>query len=295
MTPVLLRIFKTLLLLILIAGAALTGFARWKLEGLARRVAALSLAGTGVRTGAIHARSWPPAAVIDDLVVKTASGEELLRARKVVLPLGPGAWIGHGRLTGTPLFSGFSLKLRLGRSTGISLPAGLPDWPEWNASDGRVEVRAGESPAPIVLALAGVRASRRAGRITLDGTVEGEPARVAHLEGEWNAGRLSAKTSLGALPAMGASALLIAPPAIARGGEVTFEGTLVLDARRAQFRGDVDARDVIVVGDGASSALENRLRAGRGHARIPLVFDVDVTQGADWARVVREAIEAGAR
>jgi len=274
MTAVLFRIFKTIAMVFVIALAAAAGFARWKLDGLAKTVAAQALAGTPLRSGHVHARVWPPAAVIDDLVVKSAAGDELLRAKKLVLPLGVGAWIGHGKVIGAPHAEGFLLRIRVRSESAAALPAGLPDWSEWDAEDGRVELRSGAGPAPVALLLTAVTASRHGARLGLDGIVDGDPSRKAHLEGEWRDGKLVAQAILGPLAATAAAPLLVGAPAVVRGGEVTFEGTVTLDATRAAFRGDVDARDVLVEGGATPGSFETRLRAGRGRARVPLTLDL---------------------
>ena len=300
MTLVLMRIFKTIAVLVIVAVVAIAGIARWKLEVLARSVAARSLAGARtVHTGAVHARAWPPAAVVDDFSVRGAAGDEILHARRVVLPLAPGAWLGRGRAVGVPELEGFVLKLRLPRTSAAVFPAALaadalPDWPEWSATDGRIELRVGDGPASAGMILTEVRAARRAGTIVLEGGLEGAPSRRAHLEGNSKDGRLVATVKLGPLDAHAASAALL-ENAIIRGGEITFEGAWTLDARRATFRGDADARDMVVEGSANPGPVDARLRAGRGRARVPVLLDADLTRPVDWERALRAALESGAR
>lgn len=109
-----LRILKTLLLLFLVSVAAALAWSRWKLDGLARAVAHDSLSGaSSVSSGLVHARAWPPAAVIDDVSVRGLGGEEVARIEHLVLPLAPGALLGHFRSFGAPHLEGFLARVRL--------------------------------------------------------------------------------------------------------------------------------------------------------------------------------------
>ena len=293
------RIFKAAAIVALVAVAALLGLARWKLDRVARDVARGATAGArSLKSATVHAQVWPPAAVMQDVEIRGDGGEIILRARSLLLPFAPGSIIGRGRTVGTPRLEGFSMTLRVPRTAGAAWPgalasAALPDWSNWVAEDGRIEVRFGDAPAAVAFVIESARLERHGAAMSLSGGVAGVRMQG---DGEWRGRTLSLHLATGSLDAVSAASMLIESPAVVRGGVVSLEGVLTLDAKHASFRGDLETGDLVIEGASATPGpLERRLRSRRGRARVPIRVELDLTRGSDPARAFREAIAAASR
>jgi hypothetical protein len=115
---------------------------------------------------------------------------------------------------------------------------------------------------------------------------------VRSLEGGWQGGKLVLQSTL-PVDAVAASPLLVEAPALVRGGQVSFLGSLSIDAMHVGFRGSVETHDLLVEGVGPATPLQHRLRNGSGRARLPLAVEIDLLQGGDWARAFREGLATG--
>ncbi|HVO29929.1 MAG TPA: hypothetical protein VMV18_04300, partial [bacterium] len=168
------RIFKIVAFAAVAAGVAGVMIARSKLDHAARAAAEQVLAGaSGVEHGPVHARVWPPAAIVEDVRIHGAAGAKLVRAQRLVLPIA--LW----GIAATPArLEHWTMELRVPRA-GV-VPArtllggeGLPALATWDAEDGRVELRAGDAPASASLVLTSVRVTRRGDTLHVEGNVEG--------------------------------------------------------------------------------------------------------------------------
>lgn len=290
------KIFKTIGFAVVTGAVGLGLAGRWKLDAMARaRVATALAAAPGLAHGHVHGRLFPPAAVIDDLEIR-GDGSRVLSANRLELPL-----VDVPFLAQPPRLVSWTLALRVPRAGPVPVRtlfagAGLPAWRDWDAVDGRVELRAGEPPASATLVLSGVRVSRRDDHLTIDGAIDVGGSGRVHADGRIRDGAFAGTAALGPLDAKESASLLVDPhEATIRGGTISLEGSLSASARAVAFAGDIATADVVVEGRGAPSAFERRLRSLGPGAKIPLALTLDLSRGLDGPRAFRAAIaDAGA-
>ena len=299
------RLLKLAALLVVVAVLGAAGVAWVGLEGAARRAAADATAPWEKRLvwERTSTRLLPPSAVLEGAVLSNAEGDELLRARRVVLPLLPGAWTGRGAATASPRLEGFALTLDVPRDDAANWVEALADkalpkleW--WSGSDGTVSVRVGGRDGEAI-SFQGVRAKRRKYSFVLEGTVAGVAGSVARLDASWDpSGKVPVQLGLAAGPfdAGPWSAWLLAPSeGRVRGGRATIDGHVGFPGSAVGFEGALDVKDVFVEGaDSKPGAFENAVRRGNGNARFEIVLQGPFAAGADWSQRSRDAVGSAA-
>ena len=298
------RLLRAMLMLVGLAVVLLVGAAWLGLERAARRAADTAMAPWAKRVPweRVHARVLPPAAVLENVRLANAEGDELLRAARVVLPLRPGAWTGGSRVVGAPHLEEFTLAFAVPRREPAAwaealLDAELPPLEWWSGERGTVEVRLGEGSDAVELRVEDVTARRRKYSLHLAGTIAGRPGSDAVLDGGWDPyGKEPPRFELRAGPLEAApwsAWLLDAREGRVRGGALHLSGVASLAAKRLRFDGVITARELLVEGhDAKPGALEMELRRKPDGTSFRIAFDGPIAAGADWRAQVRSAIAA---
>lgn len=300
------RLLKLALTLLVMLVVGVVGVAWIGLEGASRKAAARATAPWAKRLTweKTSTRLLPPAAVLEGAVLVNQEGDELLRARRVVLPLLPGAWTQRGAATASPRLEGFSITLEVPRDDAPNWAEALDDgaipaieW--WSGSDGSVLVRFGGVDAE-ALRFDGVRFTRRKYSIHAEGRVAGVPSSRAVLDGSWEpSGKAAPVFTLEAGPFDAApwSAWILAPAdGRVRGGRATLAGKIRFPGNAFAFDGSLATSDVLVEGaDSRPGAVEAALSRGNGTASVPIAVQAPMNVGVDWRTRVRDAVHASAK
>lgn len=275
------------------------------LEGAARRAAADATTPWEKRLTweRVSTRLLPPAAVLESAVLVNAEGDELLRSRRVVLPLLPGAWTGRGVATASPRLEAFALTLDVPREDAANWAEALsdkglpkPEW--WSGSDGTVSVRIG-GPDGEAISFQDVRVKRRKYSFTAEGRVAGIAGSAARLEGAWDpSGRTPVLFGLAAGPfdaGPWSGWLLPSSEGRVRGGRASLDGIVSFPGSALGFEGTLDVKDLLIEGaDARPGALEEAVRRGNGNARFTITVQAPLGAGADWRTRARDSVRAAA-
>lgn len=302
-----LRLVKVALTAGLVALLAGCGAAWIGLDQAARRAVAEASKPWGDRLAhaRVSVRLLPPSAVMEDVVLRNAEGDELLRASRVALPLLPGAWTGKGTATASPRLEDWTFTLDVPRGDAANWAEAiggeqLPRLEWWQGSGGTVAIRFGEGARGESLRLTQVELRRRKYSLRMTGTVEGIPGSRSSLVGDWDpSGGAPARFALSAGPfdAGPWTAWLLAPAeGRVRAGRLHLGGEVTFPARSFRFDGRLSLEDVLVEGaGGAPGSLETLLHRGNGSARLSIVVEGPYAGGADWRARTCQAIAAAAR
>jgi len=302
-----LRLLKLAALIVAVAVLGAVGVAWLGLEGAARRAAADATAPWAkekrLSWDRVSTRLLPPSAVLEGAVLANAEGDELLRARRVVLPLLPGAWTGRGAATASPRLEGFALTLDVPRDDAANWAEALadkalpkPEW--WSGSDGTVSVRVG-GPDGAAISFADVRAKRRKYSFVLEGTVSGVAGSSARLDASWDpSGRTPVQLGLAAGPFdAGPWSAWLLPPSEGRvrGGRASIDGHVRFPGSAIGFEGTLDVKDLFVEGaDARPGVFESAVRRGNGNGRFTIALQGPFAAGADWSQRSRDAVGTAA-
>ena len=305
MTKAMFRLLKLALTLVVMLVVGIVGVAWIGLEGASRKAAARATAPWAKRLTweKTSTRLLPPAAVLEGAVLVNQEGDELLRARRIVLPLLPGAWTQRGAATASPRLEGFSITLEVPRDDAPSWAEALDDgaipaieW--WSGSDGSILVRFGGADAE-ALRFEDVRISRRKYSIHAEGRVAGVTSSRAVFDGAWEPSGKTAPVftiEAGPFDASPWSAWILAPgEGRVRGGRATLAGKVRFPANTFAFDGSLATSDVLVEGaDARPGAVEAALSRGNGDASFAMTVQAPMNVGVDWRTRVREAVHASA-
>lgn len=300
-----LRLLKIAALVVVVAVTGACGVAWLGLESAARRAAADATKPWQQRLTweRVSTRVLPPSAVLEGAVLVNAEGDELLRARRVVLPLLPGAWTGRGAAVASPRLEAFAITLDVPRDDPANWAealsdAALPKSEWWSGSDGTVSVRIGGKDGEAV-GFTGVRVKRRKYSFIAEGMVTDVPGSSARLDGEWDpSGRAPVQFGLSAGPfdaGPWTTWFLVPSEGRVRGGRASIDGLVTFPGTAVAFEGRLDVKDLFVEGaDARPGAVENAVRKGNGNTRFAIQVQAPFANGVDWRTRTRDAIQAAA-
>lgn len=300
-----LRLLNLAVTLVVVLVIAICGVVWLGLEGAARSAAATTVKPWQKRLtwDRVSTRLLPPSAVLEDAVLVNAEGDELLRARRIVLPLLPGAWTSRGAVTASPRLEGFALTIDVPRDDAANWAEALRDdalrrteW--WSGSDGVVVVRFGGAEGE-ALRFRDVTLKRRKYSLHAKGRVAGVPGSSGILEGAWDpSGKAPVAFTIDAGPFDASPwTAWILPPSEGRvrGGRVSLDGEVTFPGSSLAFEGTLGVADLLVEGaDPRPGAVESALRRSSGSTVFPVAVQAPLSAGVDWRTRVRDAVHASA-
>lgn len=299
------RLLKLAVTVVVVLVAALCCAAWLGLEGAARKAAAGAAKPWERRLTweRVSTRLLPPSAVLEGAVLVNAEGDELLRARRIALPLLPGAWTGRGAATASPRLEGFTLTLEVPRYDAPNWVEAMSDkglqkveW--WSGSEGAIVVRFGGADGEAIR-FEDVSIKRRRYSLQAQGHVMGVPGSSAKLAGAWDpSSKAPVAFSIGAGPFdVGPWSAWILPPSEGRvrGGRASVEGRVTFPSSSFAFDGSLAVKDLLIEGaDARPGTVEVALRRGNGSTSFPIAVDGALGAGVDWRTRVREAVHEAA-
>jgi hypothetical protein len=295
------RLLKLAVTVIVVLIVALCVAAWLGLEGAARKAAATAAKPWEKRLTweRVSTRLLPPSAVLEGALLVNAEGDELLRARRIALPLLPGAWTGRGAATASPRLEGFTITLDVPRDDAPNwveamTDTGLrkPEW--WSGSDGAIVVRFGGADGEAIR-FDDITIKRRKYSLHAKGRVTGVPGSSATLAGEWDpAGKAPISVSIAAEPfdASPWTAWILSPgEGRVRGGRAFLDGRVTFPASSLAFEGTLGVTDLLIEGaDARPGSVETAIRRGNGNVSFPIAVRGPLGAAADWRTRVRDAV-----
>ena len=299
------RLLKLAMTLVVVLLLAACGVAWLGLEGAARKAAASTTKPWEKRLtwDRVSTRLLPPSAVLESAVLVNEEGDELLRARRIVLPLLPGAWTGRSAVTASPRLEGFTITLEAPRDDAPNwveamADAGLRKLEWWSGSDGAIVVRFGGAEGEAIR-FEDVTIKRRKYSLHAQGRVMGVRGSSATLAGAWDpAAKTPVPFSVEAGPfdaSPWTAWILPASEGRVRGGRASLDGRVTFPGTSLAFDGSLGVADLLVEGaDARAGIVESALRRGNGNASFRIAVNAPLAAGVDWRARVRDAVHQAA-